>query len=90
MHVSRPSMTRWDSSRADTPFIIRSRAMPGKMLHVWRTDGYTGPIPRADWMLLVCTRWPENRISHIQNHHGAGFTRYDVRVVTEGRAHSVC
>ena len=83
MHVRRPSAVRWDHSNEAHPFILESRAMPGRRLRVWRTDGYTGPIPRADWMLLVCTRWPEGRTLHVRNHHGEGFTRYDVFVLPE-------
>lgn len=81
INVRRPSMVRWDSSSQAKPFIIESHVMPNTLLRVWRTDGYTGAMPRSDWRTLTETAWAAGKVHHICNHHGSGYTRYDVQVV---------
>ena len=81
IEIRRPSIVRWDSSSRTAPFLVESKAMPGTKLRVWRTDGYTGHIPRSDWRCLTESIWALGKVHHVQNWHAYGYTRYDVQVI---------
>jgi hypothetical protein len=67
----------------DSPaFTVKSTAMPGFTLRVWRTDGMAGPPPQIDVDFMASQPWNKHKVTHLRNEWHQPVTSYDLVVQT--------